>query len=163
MPLGVFFVRFYQCFNLKGIIPMKKDGVLNAHLMAQISGLGHFDSFVICDMGFPIPKDAVVVDLALVRGIPGFMQTLEAMLREVVVQEIVLMDAVRQANKQMDDQVCEIFKQQEITYKSFDGFRNMCKEAKFFVRTAEDAPCSNMILISASGVLERVQKYRIDL
>ena len=141
---------------------MKKDGVLNARLMEKISGLGHFDSFVICDMGFPVPKDAAVVDLALVRGIPGFMQTLKAILGEVVVQEIILMDAVKEANSLLNEQISEIFKQQEIKYKSFDEFRNIGNDAKFFVRTAEDAPCSNMILISASGVMERVEKYRID-
>ena len=142
---------------------MKKDGILNALLMRKITELGHFDSFVICDMGFPIPKDASVIDLALVRGVPGFVQTLKAILGEVVVQKIILMEAVKQANKILNGQVCEIFKIQEKDYKSFDDFRDMCKDAKFFVRTAEDAPCSNMILVSASGVIERVQKYRKDI
>jgi D-ribose pyranase len=131
--------------------------------MAEIAALGHFDMFVICDMGFPIPRNAAVIDLALVRGVPGFMQTLKAILGEVVVQEVILMDAVVTANAAMNEQVCAIFDKQEIKYKNFDEFREICREARFFVRTAEDAPCSNMILVSASGVIERVEKYNIEL
>lgn len=35
---------------------MKRSGILNEQLMKELTGLGHFDGFVICDMGFPIPR-----------------------------------------------------------------------------------------------------------
>lgn len=50
---------------------------------------------------------------------------------------------------------------QEIEYVDFDVFREACKDAKFFVRTAESAPCSNILLISASGTTAHVAKYDI--
>ena len=35
---------------------MKKNGLLNAELMGELTKLRHQDKFVICDIGFPIPK-----------------------------------------------------------------------------------------------------------
>ena len=141
---------------------MKKSGILNAKLMEELTALGHFDRFVICDIGFPIPRGAVKIDLALVEGVPGFLQTLKAVLKEVVVQQIFLMDAVKDANPKLYSEACTLLTKQETEYCDFAAFRKECMEAKFFIRTGEAAPCSNMILVSASGVAERVQKYNID-
>ena len=44
---------------------MKKSGIINPKLIRCLAELGHFDSFVICDMGFPIPKHAERIDLSL--------------------------------------------------------------------------------------------------
>ena len=45
---------------------MKKNGIINPELIRALKDLGHFDSFVIYDMGFPIPPDAVRSDLPFV-------------------------------------------------------------------------------------------------
>lgn len=142
---------------------MRKQGILNAELAYEIARLGHFDSFVVCDMGFPIPSEAHVIDLALTRGVPGFMQTLKAVCGEVVVQAITLMDAAPTANPRLDEKAKAVFKRQDIAYASFEEFRALAAQAKFFIRTGEDSPCSNMILISASGVPSRVERYDIPM
>lgn len=140
---------------------MRKQGILNAELAYEIARLGHFDSFVICDIGFPIPNETHVIDLALTRGVPGFMQTLKALCGEVVVQGITLMNAAPTANPRLVDRVKTVFKRQDIAYASFEEFRGLAAQAKFFIRTGEDAPCSNMLLVSASGTLSRVERYDI--
>lgn len=48
---------------------MKKRGVINQQLSNALAGLGHGDYFLLCDAGFPIPKEAERVDLALTFGI----------------------------------------------------------------------------------------------
>ncbi len=141
---------------------MKKDGILHPGLIRELTALGHFDSFVICDMGFPIPQGAVRIDLALVRGIPGLMQTLKAVIGEMVVQEAVLMECVKTANPHMHDEVTGLLTKQEIGYADLPEFRKRAADARFFIRTAEDTPCANILLVSASGVQERVDLYRID-
>ena len=51
---------------------MKKFGILHPELMREITALGHYDSFVICDMAFPIPREAKRIDLAFIEGVPSF-------------------------------------------------------------------------------------------
>ena len=140
---------------------MKKQGILNAGLVSELASLGHFDTFVICDIGFPIPNDARKIDLALIRGVPGFLQTLKAVCGEVIVQEITLMDAAPTANPMLDRLAKAVFTRQERRYAGFEKFRTLAADAKFFIRTGEDSPCSNMLLVSASGALSRVEQYDI--
>lgn len=141
---------------------MKKKGIINPELAYALADLGHMDSFVICDMGFPIPKGAKKIDLTLTAGMPEFMPVFKACLNEVAVQYIALMDGVKTANKDLDDDIKNMRHNQEIEYMSFDDFREKVKDAKFFIRTGETRPCSNIYLISASGVRERVEKYDIN-
>ncbi|MDP2792292.1 MAG: D-ribose pyranase [Rectinemataceae bacterium] len=140
---------------------MKKHGILNAALMLELTCLGHFDSFVICDIGFPIPKNARKIDLALTRGVPGFMQTLKAICGEVIVQSVTLMDTAPKSNPRLDTAVKAVFRRQDLVYASFGNFRDLAADAKFFIRTGEDSPCSNMLLVSASGAQSRIDQYDI--
>lgn len=66
---------------------MKKRGILNAQLMSELTKLRHTDKMVICDAGFPIPKDATVVDVSLIAGVPTLPQVLKAVLNEIIVEE----------------------------------------------------------------------------
>ena len=131
--------------------------------MEHITALGHCDKFVICDIGLPIPKGAEKIDLALIRGIPSFMQVLKVVLNEVVVEEAVLMDEIKTYNQNLDQSIHKIVTRQRIGYKRFEDFLIACEKAKFFIRTGEAAACSNIILTSASGVEENVALYNINL
>jgi len=148
--------------KIQEVSKLKKSGILNAKLMEAITSLGHLDAFVICDMGFPIPCGAEKIDLALVRGVPGFLLTFREILKEVVVEQAILMDKIGDANPDTHRTICALLKNQSIVYKSFSDFREACKDAKFFVRTGEDLPCSNILLVSASGVTERVERYDVQ-
>ena len=141
---------------------MKKTGILNAQLAGELTKLRHQDRFVICDMGFPIPKDAHRIDLTLTAGVPHFLPVLKACLNEVVVQEMVLMDGVKTANVPLHEELMRMVHHQDVGYVSLPEFRERAKDAKFYLRTGETAPCSNIYLVSASGVQERVEKYDIS-
>ena len=131
---------------------MKKFGILHPELMREITALGHYDSFVICDMAFPIPREAKRIDLAFIEGVPSFMQTLKAMLKEVIVEKIYLADNIKMYNPDLDKKVCDLMTKQDLEYIDFADFRRLSLEAKFFVRTASCEPGSNIICISAAGV-----------
>ena len=141
---------------------MKKNGIINPELAYALADLGHMDSFVICDMGFPIPEGVKKIDLTLTAGIPEFMPVLKACLNEVAVQHIALMEGVKTDNKKLNDEINSMRHNQDIEYMSFDDFREKVRNARFFIRTGETKPCSNIYLTSASGVLERVEKYDIS-
>ncbi|NUT96071.1 MAG: D-ribose pyranase, partial [Saccharothrix sp.] len=49
---------------------MRRTGILNATLNAELSRLGHTDEVVVADCGLPIPPGPVVVDLAFTFGVP---------------------------------------------------------------------------------------------
>lgn len=143
---------------------MKKNGIINPKLIYELTNLGHFDSFVICDMGFPIPEGKEKIDLTFTAGNPEFLPVLKACLNEVVVQDMVLLDGIKTANADLHKDILDLVHNQEITYVDLPGFRKKAKEeAKFYIRTGETRPCSNIMLVSASGVAERVKKYDIKI
>ncbi len=136
-------------------IIMKKSGILNADLLCELTKLRHLDKLVICDAGFPIPKGATVVDVSLVAGIPTFMQVLKAVLNEMIVEEYIIFDFMKEFNKEYYDEVKGIFKNQRANeIPMTPDFVEASKEAKLFIRTGELRPASNIMLVSASGVKE---------
>lgn len=142
---------------------MKKRGIINAKLMEEITALGHYDSFVICDMAFPIPRNAVKVDLALVEGVPTFLQVLHSVLKEVIVEKVILADNIQQYNPGLDEDIRGIMTKQPIEYVDFAEFRELCKNAKFIIRSGSSEPCSNMIMVSAAGVPSMAAACDIDV
>lgn len=141
---------------------MKKSGVLNANLMYELTKLRHLDKLVICDAGFPIPKGATVVDVSLVSGIPTFMQTLKAVLNEMIFEEYIIFDFMKVHNKEYYDEIKEIFVNQKSSEISMEDFIEVSKEAKLFIRTGELKPASNILLTSATGVREMNETLNIS-
>ncbi len=133
---------------------MKKTGILNAQLIGELAKIRHQDKLVICDIGFPIPKGAVVVDVSLVEGIPTFMQVLKAVLNEIIVEDYTVFDFMKQYNTEYYDQIQEFFVNQTHSEVSMPEFIELSKEAKLFIRTGEGKPASNILLTSATGVKE---------
>ena len=81
---------------------MKKIGLLNQPLSAVIAGLGHTDTLVIADAGLPIPTTTQRIDLALVNGVPTFLETLQAVLVEMQVERAIIATEMAGAN----DHIC---------------------------------------------------------
>ncbi|NMR96599.1 D-ribose pyranase, partial [Vibrio parahaemolyticus] len=66
---------------------MKKRGILNGELSKLIAEMGHMDMILIGDAGMPVPKGVKLIDLALVEGIPSFIEVLKAVLEDLEVEE----------------------------------------------------------------------------
>lgn len=141
---------------------MKKTGILNAQLMYELTKLRHLDKLVICDAGFPIPKGAVVVDVSLAAGIPTFMQTLKAVLNELIFEEYIIFDFMKQYNQEYYEELQKIFTNQKSSEISMQDFVEASKEAKLFIRTGELKPASNILLVSATGVKEMNETLNIS-
>ncbi|HPC35362.1 MAG TPA: D-ribose pyranase [Candidatus Marinimicrobia bacterium] len=129
---------------------MKKQGILNSHLSMVIASLGHTDQLVICDAGLPLPRDAEIVDLALVPNIPRFVDTLKAVLEELVVEKAILAKEIESINNGILKEVKDLLKGIPIEYVSHEEFKNICRESNntVFVRSGETSPYANIILIS---------------
>ena len=140
---------------------MKKSGIINGRLIGELTKVGHTGEVVICDAGFPVPTGANVIDLALVGGVPGFRQTLCALTNEFIFEGYVIFDTMKVYNREYYDFAVGLLTKQKQEEMTFSQFIERTSRAKLVIRTGELAPCSNIILISASGVSEEVEKYTI--
>lgn len=137
---------------------MKKTGILNPALMRALTALGHTDRFIICDAGFPIPKGVECIDLTLIAGVPSFMDCLNAVLAEVVVEEIALAKEMIEINPESHDRLRALFKNQPCNYVAQEELLKASHDVKFIIRSADFNAYSNIMLTSASGV----EKYYKD-
>ena len=131
---------------------VKKRGVLNKPLSSALAGLGHGDCFLLCDAGFPIPKDMERIDLAVCFGIPSMEQCLSAILDEVIIQKIMIAKEMREMNSRGYSLLGNLFKMQEKEEILQEELVKKSKDVKFVVRCGETGCYSNIILEAASGV-----------
>ena len=134
---------------------MKKHGILNAQLMFELTKLRHYDKMVICDAGLPIPCGTTVVDISLVPGIPTMLQTLDAVLNEVIFQAYTIFDSIKQFNPDYYSHISTILDKLQSSEISMPEFLVQAQSAKFFIRTGDMTPCANILLVSASGLPHR--------
>ena len=69
---------------------MKKTRLLNPQLSGAVASLGHGQGLTVCDCGLPIGESVERIDLALTHGVPGFLETLDVVLSETVVEELII-------------------------------------------------------------------------
>ena len=127
---------------------MKKTSLLNAEISAAIARMGHTDALVIGDCGLPIPEETRRVDIALKRGTPGFMETLDVVLEELCVEKIFLADEIKTASPAMLKQIREKLSGVDCAFISHEAFKEKLRGVKCVIRTGECTPYANIILVS---------------
>ncbi|MEG1909070.1 MAG: D-ribose pyranase [Oscillospiraceae bacterium] len=126
---------------------MTKDGILNPDLCDAIARCGHMDFFVIADAGLPLPEGVRVVDLSLVRGIPSFLDTLSAVLKQLVVESFVLADQMEQENRVCYDGAMKLLGDLPHRTFSHQQLKEVTKKATVIVRTGEATSYANVVLV----------------
>ncbi|TWU41950.1 D-ribose pyranase [Novipirellula artificiosorum] len=134
---------------------MKRTRLLNSELSYEISRIGHTASLTLCDAGLPIPSGVKRIDLAIERGYPSFLKTLDALLSEMMVEEIVVASEIHEHNSKTFEGMLDVFKRHDIkpvvTSISHEEFKQLTRESEVMVRTGECTPYANVIL--KSGVV----------
>lgn len=130
---------------------MKKSTLINSEISYEISKMGHTDSIVVCDSGLPIPSGVKRIDLALKKGLPTFLDTLDTILEELEVEEVIIAEEIIEASKDLYKEIEKRFANITITTVSHEDFKMLTKESKAIVRTGEFTPYANIIL--KSGVV----------
>lgn len=125
---------------------MKKNGMLNSHIAKVLADLGHTDTIVIGDVGLPIPPGVPKIDLALTLGTPSFMEVVEAIADDMVVEKIVIAEEMKRENKETLHNIQEQFQDCEIEACSHEQFKERTRNAKAVIRTGEAKPYANCIL-----------------
>lgn len=130
---------------------MKRTKLINSELSYTISKMGHTDSLTIGDCGLPIPDSVNRIDLALTHGLPSFLDTLDVVLEELCVEEIIIASEIEDKNNAIYKEILKRFDKIKISKVCHEEFKNMTKESKAVVRTGECSPYANIIL--KSGVV----------
>ncbi|KXZ39717.1 D-ribose pyranase [Alkalithermobacter thermoalcaliphilus JW-YL-7 = DSM 7308] len=130
---------------------MKKGYLINSEISYVISKMGHTDMMVVCDSGLPIPKNVNRIDLALRKGTPSFLETLDTILSELKVEEVIIANEMKIVSADLYNEVSNRFHDVKITLVSHEEFKEMTKECLAVVRTGEFTPYANIIL--KSGVV----------
>ena len=125
---------------------MKKSGIMNVQLAGLIAGLGHTDRFMIADGGMPIPAGVEVVDLAVCGGVPTFVQVMDAILDECVVEYYYLAEEIKEKNERLHSYILEKLAGVEGEYLPHVTLKEQSGRVKFAVRTGEFTPYPNVIL-----------------
>ncbi|MEU9823230.1 D-ribose pyranase [Pseudonocardia alni] len=121
---------------------MRRHGILHSRLAGLLAALGHTDRFVIGDAGLPVPPGVEVVDLAVVPGVPSFTAVLDAVLAEVVVEHAVL--AVEALGGPAGNAITDRLPHAATVPHA--ELKNLCRDARFVVRTGEATPYANVVL-----------------
>ncbi|QDT03692.1 D-ribose pyranase [Rubripirellula lacrimiformis] len=134
---------------------MKRNRLLNSELSYEISRIGHTASITLCDAGLPIPAGVKRIDLAIESGYPSFLRTLDAMLSEMMVEEIVVASEIHEKNDTLFQEMIQILKSHQmsprVTEVSHDEFKRLTCQSEAIVRTGECTPYANVLL--KSGVV----------
>jgi D-ribose pyranase len=127
---------------------MKINGVLNQDISQLIASMGHLDKLTICDAGLPIPDYLWRIDLAVIQGLPGFVDVTKAVASELKVQQIILAEELRDKNPKLAQTIKDIFKDADMVYVPHNEFKNLSTESRAIIRTGECTPYANVILVS---------------
>jgi D-ribose pyranase len=127
---------------------MKKTTLLNQPISAIIAGLGHRDTIVIADAGLPIPEGPVRIDLALTKGVPSFLQTLEVVLTEMQVETAIIAEEMLQVSADLQPAIAKRLGGLPIEMVSHERFKELTRSAKAVIRTGQFTPYANIILVA---------------
>ncbi|MFP1628998.1 D-ribose pyranase [Streptomyces sp. 5K101] len=123
---------------------MKRSGILNRHLAGAVAALGHGDTVLVCDAGMPIPPGPKVVDLAFVAGVPSFVDVLDGLLAELVVEAGTAATEIHTANP--DAATLLERSLPDLNFVPHDDLKSLSAGARLVVRTGEARPYANVLL-----------------
>ncbi|KPL83434.1 ribose pyranase [Thermanaerothrix daxensis] len=127
---------------------MKKTPLLNVALSELIASLGHGDMLVIGDAGLPIPAETYRIDLALTRGVPGFIETVRTVLSEMQVERVIVAEETARVSPHVLQELEALLPGVPFERVSHELLKDLCGRARAVVRTGEFTPYANVILVA---------------
>ena len=127
---------------------MKKIGILNKDISEVIASMGHMDMLVVCDAGLPIPPGVRRIDLALKEGLPGFIETVETVNKELQVDQIIFAEETGKVSPQIEEQLLKLFNGCKTERVPHQKLKELTRLAVAVIRTGEFTPYANVILVS---------------
>lgn len=123
---------------------MKRTPLLHTELSGLIAAMGHGDLLVIGDAGLPVPPGVRCIDLAVTRWVPRFLDVLDAVLAELVVERSAW---AGEASADLDRELSSRNLGETRTVPH-NAFKALTRDARAIVRTGEFTPYANVALWS---------------
>ncbi|HEX2952533.1 MAG TPA: D-ribose pyranase [Bacillota bacterium] len=127
---------------------MKRSGILNKDLCDVIASIGHLDTLCVCDAGLPIPEDRRRVDLALVRNIPRFFTVIDELLKEFIVEKMIIANETQENSPQVIEELKKRLPNVPIEFVPHTEFKQRTRSVKGVVRSGEYTSFCNVIFVS---------------
>ncbi|WP_026373049.1 D-ribose pyranase [Agrococcus lahaulensis] len=123
---------------------------IHPQLSRIISETGHYDELFVTDAGLPIPPGSERVDLAYRKGEPPFLDVLDTVLAEIVVEGAVMPAEVAEASPHVLAAVRERLEPLgiEVELIPHEEYKRRSRGARAFVRSGEYTPYANVALIA---------------
>jgi D-ribose pyranase len=132
---------------------MNRGPILNAELAHAIAVMGHGDLMIVCDAGFPIPRDAWRIDLAIIQDVPDLETVLTAISGALIAEKVAYAAEMADNNPVLTEKVRRIFAGSEFgTLQHQHILSAMAAKAKVIVRTGAFDPWGNILLYSGVDV-----------
>ncbi len=122
---------------------MRTSGLINAELIAALTGLRHTDLFAVSDSGLPVPVGVPVIDLGISYGFPRFEPVLDLILREVTVEAAW---GSRDVATENPDTATLLADRLNTELLDHEEFKRRIADCRFVVRTGEARPFANVLL-----------------
>ena len=121
---------------------------INPQLSRIISETGHTDLIVVTDAGLPIPLGCERVDLAYRPGAPAFLDVLDTVLAELVIEGATVSAEVADANPEVLAALHQRLDALGVRIELVPHveFKKLSRGARAFVRSGEYTPYANVIL-----------------
>ncbi len=126
---------------------MKKDRLLNRDIIYEVAALGHTEYICIADCGLPIPKDVPVIDISIKAGNPKFLDVLDAVCEELVVESIILASEIDEKSPALAGEMKKRFGEEVTEKVPHEDFKKLTQKAKCIIRTGETTSYANVILV----------------
>lgn len=124
----------------------KTNTTINPALSRVLSETGHTDLIVVTDAGLPIPPGSDRIDLAYRPGAPAFLDVLDTVLAEIVVEGATVSAEVAEVSPHVLEALRERLPGIEIELVPHVEFKQRTHTARAFVRSGEFTPYANVIL-----------------
>lgn len=127
---------------------MKKHGIMNSHIASVLSCMGHTDTIGIADCGLPIPEGVARIDLSIKKGLPSFLDVLDAVMDDMVVEKIILAEEIKTRNPELFQRILDKAGSIPLEFMAHEAFKSYTVRTKAIIRTGEATPYANVILVS---------------
>jgi len=127
---------------------VKRTGILHPDIAGVVARLGHTDTLCIADAGLPIPHGPQRIDLAVRPGLPAFLDVVDTVLQELVVERLVVAQEIHTFSPDLYRQLVERLADLPVEAVPHTEFKQRTAACSAVIRTGEFTPYANVILVA---------------
>ena len=125
---------------------MKRSGILHGRLNQIIAEMGHGDLLCVGDAGLPVPPGVERIDLAVTKGVPGFLVVLETIVEDLAVEAYILAHETKDVSPAVAQEIARLLPEADVIMTDHEGLKQDSRRCVAVVRTGEATPYANVIL-----------------